>query len=106
VACLSWGLYAATNALRPPVSLHIRLAAGSTAARKLQIAETLAADARERNLYVELVATKHFEGSIRKVATGELDLAMVSSGREVRECDRTARSKTMKGSVTDGTPTM
>jgi TRAP-type uncharacterized transport system substrate-binding protein len=86
VAFIGWGLYAAIEALRPVSSVRVRLAAGSSVVRRFQIAETLATDSRSRDLYVEVVPTKGFEDSIRQVANGKQDLAMVSSGLEVAEC--------------------
>ena len=86
VAFIGWGLYAAIDALRPLSSVHVRLAAGSSVVRWFQIAETLATDARSRDLYVEVVPTNGFEDSIRQVANGKQDLAMVSSGLEIAEC--------------------
>ena len=86
VAFIGWGLYAAIEALRPLSNVHVRLAAGSSVARRFQIAETLATDARSRDLYVEVVPTNGFEDSIRQVANGKQDLAMVSSGLEIAEC--------------------
>ena len=86
-ACIGWGLYAAFDALRPPVSMQVRLGAGSTVARRFRFAETFAAEARKQDLYAEVVATEGFEDSIRQVANGQLDLAMVSSGLDAPECD-------------------
>jgi TRAP-type uncharacterized transport system substrate-binding protein len=86
VMLMGWGLYSAVDVLRPPVSEHVRLAAGSSVARRYQIAETLAVEARRRDLLVEVVPTKGFEDSVRQVSNGKLDLAMVSSGLEIPEC--------------------
>ena len=86
VACISWGLYAAIDASRPPASVHVRLAAGSSVARRFQIVETFASEARRRDLFVEVAATKGFEDSIRQLSEGKLDLAAVSSGLEISEC--------------------
>ena len=86
VACIGWGLYAAIDAIRPPASVHLRLAAGSSVARRFQIVKTFASEARQRDLFVEVVATTGFEDSIRQLSEGKLDLAAVSSGLEISEC--------------------
>jgi TRAP-type uncharacterized transport system substrate-binding protein len=86
LAFTAWGLYAAFNALRPRPNMHVRLAAGSSVARRFQFAETFATETRKRDLYVDVVATNGFEDSIRQVAEGKADLALVSSGLEVSQC--------------------
>lgn len=86
IALIGWGLYAAIDALRPVSTEHVRLAAGSSVTRRFQIAETLAAHARPRDLEIEIVSTKGFEDSIRQLADGEQDLAMVSSGLKIAAC--------------------
>lgn len=86
MAFLGWGLYAAFDALRPPTDVHVRLAAGSPATRRFQMAETLATEGRKRDLFVEVLATKGFEESVRDIVDGKADLALVSSGLEVSEC--------------------
>ena len=86
VACICWGVYAAIDASRPPASVHVRLAAGSSVGRRFQIVETFASEARRRDLFVEVAATKGFEDSIRQLSEGKLDLAAVSSGLEISEC--------------------
>src|SRR5262245_9766268 len=85
LAFIGWGLYAAITILRPPVDLHVRLAAGSSAARRFQIAETFASEARRHDLFAEVVATKGFEDSIRQIASGNADLAIVSTGLQIPE---------------------
>jgi TRAP-type uncharacterized transport system substrate-binding protein len=62
------------------------MGAGSAVARRFQIVESFASEARRRDLFVEVVATKGFEDSIRQVSGGKLDLAAVSSGLEIAEC--------------------
>lgn len=86
LAFIAWGLYAAVNALRPRENVLVRLAAGPTVARRFQVAESFAAEARTIDLYVEPVPTAGFEDSIRQVANGQLDLAFVSSGLKISEC--------------------
>lgn len=86
VALIGWGLYASIDALRTPSSFHLRLAAGSSVARRFQVAEALASEGRKRDVYIEVIPTAGFEDSIRQVASGQLDLALVSAGLEIPEC--------------------
>src|SRR5262245_61635265 len=86
VAFLGWGLYATTDALLPPKSIHVRMGAGSSVARRFQIAETFASEARRRDLFADVVATKGFEDSIRQISDGKLDVAMVSTGLQISAC--------------------
>jgi hypothetical protein len=86
VAFVGWGLYAATDALLPPKSVHVRMGAGSSVARRFQIAETLAREARRRDLFADVIATKGFEDSICQISDGKLDVAVVSTGLQISAC--------------------
>src|SRR6185295_16559334 len=87
LALLGWGICATADVLLPARSLHVRMGAASAAARRFQIAETLANDARKHQLLVDVVATEGFEDSIHKVSAGELDVALVSTGLKVPQCN-------------------
>lgn len=86
VLFLGWGTHRLIILLRRPDDSHVRLAAGSVVARRFQIAECLAGEARRRGLEVDVVATKGFEDSVRQVSQGQLDLAAVSSGLGLPDC--------------------
>jgi TRAP-type uncharacterized transport system substrate-binding protein len=86
VAFIGWGIYSASKVFLPPKDVHVRMGAGSSVARRFQSVKTLVSEARRRELFVEVVATKGFEDSIRQLSRGKLDLAVVSSGLEIPEC--------------------
>lgn len=83
MAFIGWGVYATLNAFRPQADVHVRLAAGSSAVRRFQLAESLAIESRKQDLFVEVVATEGFEESVRQFVDGKAELALVSSGLEV-----------------------
>lgn len=85
VTCFGWGLYATFDALRGEQCVFVRLGAGSAVARRFQILESLAHEARGRDVFVEAISTNGFEDSIHQVAEGNLDLAAVSSGLKSSE---------------------
>lgn len=86
VAFLGWGVYAASTAFLPPQDVRLRLAAGSPIARRFQIAEAFANEARRHDVFIEVAATDGFQDSIHQLATQTADLAIVSTGLEHAEC--------------------
>ncbi len=87
VGCVSWGIYALIQELRPPDAMKLRLAAGANVARRFEIAQCLAGEARRRGLELEVVATSGFEESMQQVSEGKLDVAAVCSGIQISGCE-------------------
>jgi TRAP-type uncharacterized transport system substrate-binding protein len=61
------------------------MAAGSAVARRFQIAETLADEARRHDLFIDVAATNGFQDSVHQLEGGTADLALVSTGLQTTE---------------------
>lgn len=85
VAGAAWGCYALVDELRIHDPERMRVAAGSAVARRFQIAQYLAKQAGEAGIEMDIVANAGFEESMRQLADGTVDMALVSSGLESAE---------------------
>ena len=84
---LGWGIYTLIQATRPTAVAKVRLGGGAVTERRFQRAHYLADEATSDKVQISLVPTKGFDDSIARLASGELDAAIVSLGIHPRSSD-------------------